>query len=114
MKCLLVPPRWLLFPLFLLTSCLALPALAEDRGEGALDTSQPQGITVEQIIQNFAAKEKQFKIAREQYTYRQDVMVETLEGDTVDGEYRQVVNCGNRFSPSPRCLPTPMSGTFLP
>ena len=79
------------FSLLLLTLCLALPALAQ-RGEGQLDPSQPTGITVDEIVQRFAAKEKQFKIAREQYTYRQDVMVETLDGDTVDGEYRQVVD----------------------
>ena len=66
----------------LLTLCLALPALATDRGEGPLDPSQPQGITVDEIIQRFAAKEKQFKIAREQYTYRQSVTVQTLDGDT--------------------------------
>jgi hypothetical protein len=70
--------------------CLVLPALAADRGEGPLDPSQPQGITVEEIIQRFAAKEKQFKIAREQYTYRQSVTVQTLEGDSIDGEYKQV------------------------
>ena len=84
------PPRLLAFSLFLLALCLALPALASDRGEGPLDPSQPQGITVDEIIQKFAAKEKQFKIAREQYTYRQSVTVQTLEGDTVDGEYKQV------------------------
>jgi len=82
--------RCLAFSLLLLTLCLALPALASDRGEGALDTSQPQGITVDEIIQRFAAKEKQFKIAREQYTYRQSVTVQTLEGDTIDGEYKSV------------------------
>ena len=87
-----VPLRFVTFSLLLLTLCLALPVLASDRGEGALDPSQPTGITVDEIIQRFAAKEKQFKIAREQYTYRQDVMVETLEGDTADGEYRQVVD----------------------
>ena len=84
------PPRLLPFSSFLLALCLALPALASDRGEGPLDPSQPQGITVEEIIQKFAAKEKQFKIAREQYTYRQSVTVQTLEGDSVDGEYKQV------------------------
>jgi hypothetical protein len=83
-------PRLLAFSLFLLTLCLTLPALASDRGEGPLDSSQPQGITVDEIIQKFAAKEKQFKIAREQYTYRQSVTVQTLEGDSVDGEYKQV------------------------
>ena len=56
----------------LLTLCLAVPAIADQRGEGPLDPSQPQGITVEEIIQKFAAKEKQFKIARDQYTYRQE------------------------------------------
>src|SRR5580698_4663056 len=48
-----------LISLFVLTLCLARPALADDRGEGALDPSQPQGITVDEIIQKFAAKEKQ-------------------------------------------------------
>jgi hypothetical protein len=76
--------------LLLLTLCLALPAPASDRGEGPLDSSQPQGITVDEIVQRFAAKEKQFKMAREQYTYRQSVTVQTLEGDTIDGEYKQV------------------------
>ena len=90
MKYLLVLPRCLAFSLLLLMLCLTLPALASDRGEGPLDTSQPQDITVDEIIQKFAAKEKQFKIAREQYTYRQSVTVQTLEGDTIDGEYKQV------------------------
>src|SRR6185437_10498615 len=76
------PIRPVLFAL--LTLCLAAPAFADDRGEGPLDPSQPTGITVDQIVQKFAAKEKQFKIAREQYTYTQDVTIQTLEGETVD------------------------------
>lgn len=86
------PPKFVAFLLSLLTLCLALPAMASDRGEGPLDSSQPQGITVDEIIRQFAAKEKQFKIAREQYTYRQSVTVDTLEGDSVDGEFKQVVD----------------------
>jgi len=58
--------------------------------EGPLDKSQPTGITVDEIIKRFAAKEKDFKEARDQYTYRQDVKVMTLDGDTVDGSYQQV------------------------
>ena len=79
-------------PIFLslLALCLVLPAVADDRGESKLDPSQPQGVTVDEIIQKFAAKEKQFKIAREQYTYTQDVTIQTLDGHTVDGQYRQV------------------------
>ena len=58
--------------------------------EGPLDSSQPNGITPDEIIKRFAAKETEFAKAREQYTYRQDVKVQTVDGDTVDGEYREV------------------------
>ncbi len=67
--------------------CLALPALSQ---EGALTTDPPKGITPDEIIQKFAAKEKVFKEARDNYTFRQDVRVQTLDGDTVTGEYREV------------------------
>ncbi len=77
----------------LLTLCLTVPAMPDERGEGPLDPSQPTPpLTVDEIIQKFAAKEKQFKIAREQYTYTQDVKVQTLDGETVDGEYHQVTD----------------------
>jgi hypothetical protein len=80
--------------LFLATLSFTMPMLAQsnDRGEGELIDKQPQGITVDEIIQRFATKEKDFKLAREQYTYRQDVKVETLEGNTVDGEYHSVID----------------------
>ncbi len=58
--------------------------------EGPLDKSDPKGITVEEIIKRFSAKEKEFREARDQYTYRQDVKVMTLDGDTPDGSYQQV------------------------
>ena len=58
--------------------------------EGPLDKSHPQGITVEEVIKRFSTKEKEFKEARDQYTYRQDVKVMTLDGDTPDGAYQQV------------------------
>jgi hypothetical protein len=66
-----------------------LPQVARAQ-EGALDKTQPKGITVEEIIKRFAAKEKEFKEARDQYTFRQDVKVMTLDGDTQDGMYQQV------------------------
>ena len=79
--------RWAQIALVVLF--ISAPLFAQ-RGEGPLDPSQPTGITVDEIIQRFAAKEKQFKAAREQYTYRQDVMVQTLDGDTPDGEFKEV------------------------
>ena len=79
----------------------ALPSLAQ-RGEGPLDPAPPKGITVDQIIQKFAAKEKMFQEARDGYTYRQSVKVMTVDGDTVTGEYQEVFdvlfdNQGNRI-----------------
>lgn len=58
--------------------------------EGPLDTAPPKGTTSDEIIRRFATKEKEFKEARDQYTYRQSVRVQTLDGDTVTGEYREV------------------------
>src|SRR6478672_12415731 len=58
--------------------------------EGPLDKSEPKGTTPEEIIKRFAAKEKEFKEARDQYTYRQDVKVQVLDGDTVKGQYHEV------------------------
>jgi hypothetical protein len=74
------------FALFL-AAVAVLPVLAQ---EGELDKSQPVGTTPEEIIQKFAAKEKEFKTARDQYTYRQSVKVQVLDGNTVKGEYQQV------------------------
>jgi hypothetical protein len=83
--------RLLLFAiaLFSLLSAISLPRTACAQ-EGALDKSTPKGITVEEIIKRFSTKEKEFKDARDQYTYRQDVKVMTLDGDTPDGNYQQV------------------------
>jgi len=58
--------------------------------EGPLSADQPKGITSQEIIEKFAAKEKEFKEARDNYTFRQDVRVETLDGTTVTGQYREV------------------------
>src|ERR1700733_13798743 len=58
--------------------------------EGPLDAAQPKDVTPDVIIQRFAAKEKEFKIALDQYGYRQTVKVQTIDGDTPDGEYQQV------------------------
>src|SRR5690349_3348498 len=58
--------------------------------EGNLTTDPPKGIPTQEMIQKFAAKEKEFKEARDNYTFRQDVRVQTLDGDTVTGEYREV------------------------
>jgi hypothetical protein len=73
--------------LVVLTGVAALPAAAQ---EGPLENTPPSGVTTDDIIQHFGAKEKEFKLARDQYTYRQSVKMQTVDGDTVDGEYYEV------------------------
>src|SRR4051812_9425513 len=77
----------ILLPAVAAVIVLAVPAFSQ---EGPLSNDQPKGLTSDQIIQKFAAKEKEFKEARDNYTFRQDVKVQTLDGDTVAGEYREV------------------------
>ena len=69
---------------------LSCAALAQDQ-EGTINPAPPKGVTVDQVIQKFAEKEKVFKKERENYVYTQTVKVQTLDGDTVDGEYQQTV-----------------------
>ena len=78
-----------------LVFCLVLLACAAgvrpvSAQEGPLDPSAPKDITPDEIIKRFAAKETEFAKARDNYTYRQDVKVQTLDGQTVDGEYHEV------------------------
>jgi len=82
------PVRILSFLTVLAACALSSSPLAAQ--EGALENTPPTGITAEQIIQRFAAKEKEFKEARDHYTYRQDIVVRTLDGKTPTGEYHEV------------------------
>ena len=69
-------------------------AAQEASGFGPLDPSPPVGMTPQEIIDKFAARESAFAKARENYTYRQTVKVDTIAEDTdrVDGEYQQVTD----------------------
>ena len=68
------------------------PNTTSVRGESAIDPTPPQGVTVDQIIQRFAAKESEFSNAWDQYAFRQDVKVQTFDGDTPNGEYHEVTD----------------------
>ena len=63
--------------------------------EDSIDTSAqettlgPPSVPVEQIIKQFAAKEAEFKIERDNFTYTQTFVIQTLDdSNRVDGEYR--------------------------
>lgn len=87
--------RFLKLSMRVLFCAILLPALLRadtecDEGAGPLNPAQPKGITSQEILQKLAAKEEVFREARNNYTYTQDITVQTLEGNTVDGEFHQV------------------------
>jgi hypothetical protein len=73
--------------MFVVSLLLVVSAYAQ---EGPLESAPPQGVAPDEIIKRFADKETEFAKARDQYTYRQDVRVQTVDGDSVDGEYHEV------------------------
>jgi hypothetical protein len=77
-----VLPAVAFFVVLVWTSSTA--ALAQ---EGPLDPAPPKGVTTEEIIKHFTTKESEFQLARDQYTYRQDVRVITPDDN---GEYHEI------------------------
>jgi len=73
---------------------LASTTAFAQQGFGPLDTSEPTGITVAQIIEKMGARETAFEAARNEYTFRQTVKMDTISDDTnkPDGEYQQVTD----------------------
>jgi hypothetical protein len=67
-------------------------ARAQEHAEGELDRSPPKAMTADEVISRFTAKERRWKALREQYTFRQEIRVQTLNAGEVVGEYRQVAD----------------------
>jgi hypothetical protein len=83
--------QWFCMTLSFTSLAICLLAAAPVLGqEGSLENIPPKDVKPEEIITRFGAKEKEFKLARDQYTYRQSVKMQTVDGDTVDGEYFEV------------------------
>ncbi|HEY6252577.1 MAG TPA: hypothetical protein VI685_21690, partial [Candidatus Angelobacter sp.] len=61
-----------------------------DAGAGPLKPERPNGIAVEEIIKKLSVQEKLFQEEQTHYTYTMEVSVQTLEGQTADGEFRRV------------------------
>ena len=61
-----------------------------DEGFGRMDISDP-ATPPEEIIRKFAAKESEFRLALNHYTYRRTARVQTIDDDNkVDGEWYEV------------------------
>ena len=93
--------RWLVLcvGIFCALSAPTLRAQTDcDKGADSLRVEQPQGLSAQEIIQRFAARESLFKAERKNYTFTQDVTIQTLRPGIlrgqfgVDGEYRQVMD----------------------
>jgi hypothetical protein len=82
----------IIFLVFILV-CFSVAAGAQTDcadGNGVLDTAQPKDMTPQQIIEKLGAEETKVRDARSHYTYTQDVMVQTLNGSSVDGQFHEV------------------------
>src|SRR5579863_7059350 len=68
----------------------ATPVHGQDDGHAESEISNtPPSIPVEQIVQKFSQHESEFKKERDNYTYTQNFVFQTLDIDGVpDGEYR--------------------------
>lgn len=80
----------LFFALLLVLSAPAQTDCAD--GDGLLETARPKGMSVEDVIHKFAAQETKVKEARNHYSYTQDVLVQTLNGKVVDGQFHEVTS----------------------
>ncbi len=59
-------------------------------GNDVLDMTPPKNTTPQELIQNIGAEEAKVKEARAHYAYTQDLMVQTLNGKAVDGQFHEV------------------------
>ena len=67
---------------------------ANASGFGALDPTPPSNFSEQQIVAKFGTRETAFDKARQDYTFRQTVTVQTISDDTgkPDGQYQQVTD----------------------
>jgi hypothetical protein len=74
------------------------PAPATNQRSSGI-SKDPPSIPAEQIIQQFAAREAEFKAERENFTYTQTFVIQTIDdGGEPDGEYRMTSDV--TFTPS--------------
>jgi len=84
--------RFGLVVLLMLAACFGRASAQTDcaDGNGILDMAPPKDMTPDALIQKFTAAENKVKEARGHYTYTQDVMVQTLDDKTVDGQFHEI------------------------
>jgi len=81
--------------IILITTTLVAPSLAQTDctgGNGVLDNTPPKDTSPQDLIKKFAAEEAKVRDARSHYTYIQDVLVQTMNGKSVDGQFHEITN----------------------
>jgi hypothetical protein len=67
---------------------VAPPVAQKDNSSSEISTAAPS-VPVEQIIKQFAAREEEFRKERDNYTYTQTFVIQTIDSDGMpDGEHR--------------------------
>lgn len=59
-------------------------------GDNPVDPATPKNMTPEELIQKFTAEENRVRDARSHYMYTQEVLVQTLNDKTADGQWHEV------------------------
>lgn len=66
-----------------------------ESGNGELDTSNPKGMEIEDVVKKFTEREAALKKAMEGYSFTVDLLVQTLSGDGgVTGELKRTTEVG--------------------
>ena len=63
-----------------------------EAGNGLLDFAPPKTISLPEVIQKMGVAEAAAKEARRHYSFRQEVLMQTLSGKDVTGEFHEVTN----------------------
>jgi hypothetical protein len=120
----LIPRASLVFSLslFLLSPLAAQDsppkATPSDQSSSTMST-EPPSVPVEQIVQHFAEREAEFKRERDNYTYTQSFVVQTIDSSgQPDGEYRMTSDIvfstsGKRYDKVTYAPPSTLQRVFL-
>jgi hypothetical protein len=76
-----------------LVTALGAAGLAQTdcaEGNDVLEMNPPKNMTAQELIQKFPVEETRVKEARAHYSYTQDVLVQTLNGKSVDGQFHEI------------------------
>src|SRR5437763_9471962 len=63
-----------------------------EAGNGLLDFAPPKAISLPEVIQKMGVAEAAAKEARRHYSFKQEVLMQTLSGKDVTGEFHEVTN----------------------